>query len=247
MVGIDGEVQTETEPTHEHEVSAVSSSEEFSAVVEEENFGTDTESSANEFEEMDAESGSFEASAVIDLGHVDELPLESASEEITEESFAADDEMMEAELLSEEIEVEEVGENYDEGFLSSHMDDEVEPPPEDPAKDPLGVMTFERSDASQTSDGPYHYDVCINGLDTAIIRQEVLRRLNDPRLGWSPEDLLRSLRQGELILKNLNPVKAVVTIINLQSLDVDVSWEQKHYAIDEATNPAVVTEGEETA
>lgn len=126
---------------------------------------------------------------------------------------------------------------YNDNFLSG-MDNDLSV--EDPdatvvdVKDPLGVQRFDQGRASQLVDGPYYYDVTIDGLDTAEIKDEVMAALKDPRFQWTAEDIKKNFRQGKLVFKNLNPIKAVLMVIKLQHVDVDISWVQKMH-----TDPSV--------
>lgn len=165
----------------------------------------------------------------------------------TEDPAAEDDSVVggefEAAILGEEassptVDAESEQElEYNDNFLSG-MDNDLSV--EDPdatvvdVKDPLGVQRFDQGRASQLVDGPYYYDVTIDGLDTAEIKDEVMAALQDPRFQWTAEDIKKNFRQGKLIFKNLNPIKAVLMVIKLQHVDVDISWVQKMH-----TDPSV--------
>ena len=99
----------------------------------------------------------------------------------------------------------------------------------DEKSDPLGVSQFDVAEASQMADGLYYYDLRISGIDTAILKQEVLDILSDKRLGWNAEDLRKKIKMGQLVIENLNPVRAVLAVLKLQSLDVDVEWDQRPF------------------
>lgn len=132
---------------------------------------------------------------------------------------------------SEEEPPQEDGGNYSEDFMDSMN---AEPKPIDP-KDPLGVTAFDQAESSQLSEGLYYYDVRISGLDSAELRESVIDALSDPRFDWLPEDIKRSITGGQLILRSLNPIKTVLAVIKMQSLDVEVEWNQKLYT-DESVN-----------
>ena len=128
--------------------------------------------------------------------------------------------------------------DYSEDFLNALDAPEgeagEEPAEQENPADPLGVTQFDKSAASQLVDGQYYYDLIISGLDTADIKRELLKALDDKRFLWSLDELKGKLRGGQLVLKNLNPVKAVMLVIKLQHMDVDIRWEQKPY-----TDPSV--------
>lgn len=141
---------------------------------------------------------------------------------------------------SEPTEIHSAGseEEYSEDFLNN-MNNPSEPEPEtiipdDGPMDPLGVQRFDRTEASQLVDGPYYYDLTISGLDTAEIKDEVMKALTDKRFQWGAEDIRKKLRNGRLVFKDLNPVKAVLIVIKLQHIDVEIEWTQKLH-----TDPSV--------
>jgi hypothetical protein len=126
-------------------------------------------------------------------------------------------------------------ENYSEDFLDS-LDGPLvsEEVVEDLPEDPLGISRFDQTGASQLMEGPLYYDLIISGLDTADIKREILRALDDQRFLWSLDELKGKFHGGKLTLKNLNPVKAVLLMIKIQHIDVDIRWEQKPF-----TDPSV--------
>ncbi|MCB9072551.1 MAG: hypothetical protein H6623_02940 [Bdellovibrionaceae bacterium] len=127
---------------------------------------------------------------------------------------------------------------YSEDFLNaldgSGEDHQEATETESNPQDPLGVSQFDKTSASQLAEGPYYYDLIISGLDTADIKREVLKALDDKRFVWTLEDLKGKFHGGQLVLRNLNPVKAVLLMIKIQHIDVDIRWEQKPF-----TDPAV--------
>lgn len=128
---------------------------------------------------------------------------------------------------------------YDENFLSNSFSGDLADPDEpgvieDDKNDPVGIQKFDGNPASQLVDGPYYYDVTIIGLDTAQIKDEVMRALSDKRFQWTYEDIKRRLRNGRLVFKDLNPVKAVLLVIKIQHIDVEIQWVQKMH-----TDPSV--------
>ena len=88
-----------------------------------------------------------------------------------------------------------------------------------------------------TDKGFLHYDVTIKGIDSAEIEQQVLSILEDPRFNWMAKDMLSLQKDGVLVLKKLNPVKAMCLISELSFLPVTLNWKQ-YMAI---TEPQVET------
>lgn len=214
MVNFDGTVADPSVAQAEAEIAA---SEEEAPVEEADNSEPEyfTAPDSGEGDADAAEEPAFEAPQ----GEGDYFPVHEETEE--DSVIAAGD------TSGEPVE-------YTEDFLDSL--NEPAPSPVDDKKDPLGVTRFDRSEASQALDGPYYYDVTVSGLDTAQLKQAVINTLSDKRLGWTADDIKKMIRLGELRLMNLNPVKAVLTVIKLQSFDIDVSWEQRLFTEDAAAD-----------
>lgn len=76
------------------------------------------------------------------------------------------------------------------------------------------------------TEGPLHYDLTIEGIDTADIRGEIREALVDRKFVWDVDAILRTTENGRLHIRGLTAVKAVVLIQRLAYLPVHVSWEQ---------------------
>lgn len=70
------------------------------------------------------------------------------------------------------------------------------------------------------------YDLEVTGLDTKETQTLFKEALDDQRLGWHTEDLLREMHTGRCVLKNLTPVQAYVIGRRIQFIDVDMKWTQ---------------------
>jgi uncharacterized Zn finger protein (UPF0148 family) len=184
--------------------------------------------SSETFEELDASSSTIE-----------ESPLEESPQEIQHEymsgeldTTAVDESVVDApEDLEANVDPVEEENVYSENFIDDFNN------PQSNELDPLGVVAFDESAASNTAEGIYYYDLKIMGLDSGQIRQSVIDALNDPRFDWVGDELKNKISGGELILENLNPVKAVLAVIRLQPLDVDLTWEQKLYTDESLQEP----------
>ena len=74
--------------------------------------------------------------------------------------------------------------------------------------------------------GFLHYDIIIQGIDSKKIEQKVLSILEEPRFNWMAKEILSLQKDGVLIIKKLNPVKAMRLISELSFLPVTLSWKQ---------------------
>jgi hypothetical protein len=90
------------------------------------------------------------------------------------------------------------------------------------------VADFGNSDASGR-DGSLRYDLIITGIDTADVREAFREAITDRKLVWDIDQILRSLKNGEVKIENVTPPKAYIVISRLRSLPVQVRWEQ--YAV----------------
>jgi hypothetical protein len=128
---------------------------------------------------------------------------------------------------------------YSENFLDTLSDNKTAPVS---AKDPLDIQRFDESTASQMDDGEYLYEVIITGIDSADLKKEIIMALSEKRFSLLISELQKEIQKGELIVRNLNPVRAMLIVLRLQSLDVIVEWRQKHF-----TQSAVAKKGEAEA
>lgn len=79
-------------------------------------------------------------------------------------------------------------------------------------------------DASITTE--FCYDISINGIATAEDKKLVLDLLVDSRLGINRLDLLKSMSQATLVLRQVHPVKASLVVQRLRSTLFELSWRQ---------------------
>lgn len=70
------------------------------------------------------------------------------------------------------------------------------------------------------------YDLEVSGLDSKETQTLFKEALDDQRLGWHTEDLLREMHTGRCVLKNLTPVQAYVIGRRIQFIDIEMKWIQ---------------------
>lgn len=116
----------------------------------------------------------------------------------------------------------------EEGELSAKEDqwDSPQASPQEVNQDFSDVEKYGNARASSEK-GFLRYDLCISGLDSLEIEQEVLSVLEDPRFKWDAREILASQKEGVLEIKNLNPVKAMCLVSELSFLSVELSWKQQ--------------------
>lgn len=79
---------------------------------------------------------------------------------------------------------------------------------------------------SETQIAHLNYDLSVSGLDTAEIINEFKDAINDSRFGWDMNEVMKTMKAGEIHLRELNPVKAFILAKRLQFLNVDKTWKQ---------------------
>jgi hypothetical protein len=94
------------------------------------------------------------------------------------------------------------------------------------------VAAFGNSEASNLREGLYRYTLFVSGLDSAEIRKEIKDIIDDKKFRWDSDALMRTLKAGELIFKDLSPVKCAILVQRLRPIPVQIRWEQ--HAIQES-------------
>lgn len=152
--------------------------------------------------------------------------IESSDEATTLQPYEppADDAVEEFAEPVEDVAEDEV--EYSENFLDNLSEKKTTTPS---AEDPLDIQRFDESAASQMDDGEYVYEVIITGIDSADLKKEIIMALSEKRFSLIVSELQNEIQKGELIVRNLNPVRAMLIVLRLQSLDVIVEWRQKHF------------------
>ena len=50
--------------------------------------------------------------------------------------------------------------------------------------------------------------------------------LENPQFNWSAKEVIQSEKEGVVVIKNLNPVKALCLVSELTFVPVNLSWKQ---------------------
>ena len=113
--------------------------------------------------------------------------------------------------------------------LSSQEPPAPEAPEEGaPAFQPLQ----EDSISTGSSPGNLRYHLTISGVDTADLRKELLEALTDQKFLWDPSKLIRSIRNGQLRIADLSPLKTAILVSRLKSTPFQLTWEQHALSTD---------------
>lgn len=71
-----------------------------------------------------------------------------------------------------------------------------------------------------------NYDLNITGLDTQETMRLFKEAIEDSKLGWNANELLSTIKNGQIKFERLNPVKAYILAKRLQFLDIEKHWKQ---------------------
>jgi hypothetical protein len=103
------------------------------------------------------------------------------------------------------------------------------PPATQDSPDLKDIAGFGNSDLSGARDGSLRYTLFVEGIDTSDVRHAFREALTDRKLMWDTDQILRSLKHGEVKITNVSASKAYILISRLRTLPVRVRWEQ--YAV----------------
>lgn len=97
-------------------------------------------------------------------------------------------------------------------------------PPDSP--DLSDLADFANSSESGGREGPLRYNLHFAGIDTSDVREAFREAITDRKFVWDTEQILRSIRHGEVKILNVAPGKAHMLISRLRNLPVKITWEQ---------------------
>lgn len=109
---------------------------------------------------------------------------------------------------------------------------EDEPPPPNEPVNLSDIAEYGNSPISQARDGTLRFHIYLTNIDTADVRKAVREILADARFLFDVDQIINSIRNGEVKISDVTPVKAAILIQRLRPLAVGISWEQ--YAIHSA-------------
>ncbi len=96
-----------------------------------------------------------------------------------------------------------------------------------PAPEVAPILNITEFASRPTVDnGGITYDLYISGLDGKDLRNELRDSLADSRLGWDVEEILKSIKKGNLQLKGLSSVRTSVVVNRLKALPLEIRWKQ---------------------
>lgn len=82
---------------------------------------------------------------------------------------------------------------------------------------------------SNTENGSLNYTIVVSGIDTHELRQKIQEAIGAPQFQWDTNELMQSILDGRLEIKNVNAVKASRAVDVLKNLPLQISWSQHVY------------------
>lgn len=71
-----------------------------------------------------------------------------------------------------------------------------------------------------------NYDLKISGLDTQDLQKLFKEAIEDSKFAWDANEIMRNIKNGQILFEKLNPVKAYILAKRLQFLDLEKQWTQ---------------------
>lgn len=158
------------------------------------------------------------------LGEADQTEMHEASEDEATMAMVADGEP------------EKEPTTFDFDSPPGHVEADATPPPPvyvsapSPSSPDLSdVAAFGNSEISGGRDGTLRYNLIIEGIDTADVREAFREAITDKKFVWDIDQILKSVRNGRVLIPNVAPTKGYILVTRLRGLPLKIRWEQ--YAI----------------
>ena len=228
------ETKDPTDPIEESENSAEQEAD-FTDISPESDLQEEPASSPSEEESLEEEG----------LSEITEVPVLEETEEASPESPVASSEennppSSTTEESSESFEFSEE-EALEEGPLvqpAAQVEDENIPREGEDFSD---VKQFGNTPAP-SGKGAFYYDVTVNNIDSADLREQVEEVLEDQALKLTPDQVHFSKSEGRLVINKISPVQAHVIVKSLLGLFLTISWNQHLIADTQLDEPQLESE-----
>jgi hypothetical protein len=99
----------------------------------------------------------------------------------------------------------------------------------DPSPRSLAEEIGDFANSENGTNGALSYWVRIEGIDTKEVRADIERVFSDSKLMLDWRDVVETIENGVLEIKQLNPIKASRLVQKLNELPVRLSWRQSAY------------------
>lgn len=261
MVDITGQVQMGSAETHQEEITEAPVQAADESITEAPNPFDDTERiipvddtepiEDNSFEEPEQFESPIEESTdgfdpiqsdfddVMD-SEIDESfeePVENNFEEPVAEFDSPAEDFQEEENSFEESEEDPIEEPVEESQPEAHFEPADEVPQDfsmatEPDTEPVDITEFANSEVSSLEDGEFLYNLSISRLDSKDLKEALKYVLLDDKLKINHHEYMKKIKDGKVVIPNLNPIKAKRIVEQLQYYDVDIKWIQKRVVME---------------
>lgn len=175
---------------------------------------------------------------IIDNSAYEAQNYETLSEPIAEQAFQTGESYQSTEAPENSETLDSSLTSQEEGFSGG---DEVQNSEDQPYdfnqrldEAPTPSSTADTPDFQEVSDfanaeqetGGMTYSLTISGIDSGKIYGDLRDALTDSRFGWDTLALMKSIREGSMTIRGLNPAKIYVVVSRVKYLSVKLSWRQ---------------------
>lgn len=98
--------------------------------------------------------------------------------------------------------------------------------------DPVDISDYANSEASSLEDGEFLYDITISRLDSKDLKDALKYVLLDEKLKINHHEYLKKIRDGQVTIPDLNPIKAKRIVEQLQYQELGITWRQKRVVME---------------
>ncbi len=102
----------------------------------------------------------------------------------------------------------------------------AEPPVQEASEGFLDINEYGNSEVSVGLEGVMWFNIYIGGIDSGDILEAIRESLLDPQFMWDIGEIMGGVRNGELELLKVSPVKASIVVNRLKSMPIQIRWEQ---------------------
>jgi hypothetical protein len=88
------------------------------------------------------------------------------------------------------------------------------------------VVSFANKISAHKDEGHFRYNILVDGIDSADIRQDIVEVLSDSKFAWNKDIILKELKSGQLKILAVPAVKSAILIQRLRHLPLNITWEQ---------------------
>lgn len=85
------------------------------------------------------------------------------------------------------------------------------------------ISDFGNADTQLSS---LNYDLHVSGIDTAETKNLFQEAIEDSKFAWDSVEIMKSIKNGKVVVRRITPVKAYLLAKRIQFLDIEKVWKQ---------------------